>query len=253
MKLRSNCLLVVAFAIAALVAIPAVASPLVNLSLLGRVTGSGADFSSSVIANPGQSIDIQLWVDMAPIGTSNLQGTTTRTINSLTLIQLQGDGVQSLKFNIAKLLNKPETTLAGAFAGGLTFNSDPSTTLTNDSWGAITGANGGTISGTDLTAVRPGHAAGLFSAIDPEVVGTTTFNFTSGSGWLSVQWYSSASAAFKINGTTNVIATNTTETGADPYVGYTPLGINIVPEPSTLALAASGLLGLIACASRKRK
>jgi hypothetical protein len=243
MHLHTRCFLVVGIAIVTLVATSAMADPLVDLTLLGRITGSGADYKNQVTAHPGDSIDVQIMVGMATIGTSNTQGTTTRTITSLTWASIQGDGVNSLKFNVAKLLGKPETTLAGAFAGGFLFNPDPSPMILNDSWGAGIGANGGTISGTDLTGVRPIHSPGVFTGITPEDLGDSVFSFAGGSGWLSVQPYASSVGAAKANspaggGSGTVFAiTWTTESGPDPVCRYTPLGINI---PSNFPGDANG-------------
>src|SRR3954470_18096260 len=78
------------------------ASPFINLSVKGRVAGSGGDFTKLVSVLPGDTVEYQVWAQMAPIGTSNTQGTTTRTISSLTATTatVVADGIQSLKLDV---------------------------------------------------------------------------------------------------------------------------------------------------------
>src|SRR5437016_4881926 len=68
---------------AALAAAPSFASPFLDVTLLGRLHGSPDAFSNTVAAAPGAVIDYQVIFDMAPVGTVNVQGATTRTITSL--------------------------------------------------------------------------------------------------------------------------------------------------------------------------
>src|SRR5438045_3698342 len=82
------------------------ASPLINLSVLGRVAESGNEFFKIVAVLPGDTVEYEVRAQMAPIGTSNTQltgnGPVTQTINSLmrgTGVQA-GDGIQSLKLDI---------------------------------------------------------------------------------------------------------------------------------------------------------
>src|SRR5690242_2250480 len=98
---RKTSVLAGAALVAAAWATPSQAAPFLTISLLGKNTGSGDAFSSTVIVAPGGgSIDYQLVADMAPTGTVNVQGSTTRTITSLTV---GTDGLNSHKVDIFEL------------------------------------------------------------------------------------------------------------------------------------------------------
>src|SRR5690348_2610822 len=143
------------------------ADPFVNVTILGRISGSSDAFSSTVAVTAGQLIDYQLIVDMAPTGTTNTQGATVRTINSLTF---GTDGINSLGFNV---FQSATADIQADFGTAGVLNTDP-TSLSNDSWAGAGGASGGTPTiraGTtlrDLNAVRPVHPPGVFTGIDPE-------------------------------------------------------------------------------------
>src|SRR5262245_60027099 len=128
--MRNTCKAVLGLCVVLFFSGRAGASPLVTISLLGRVTGSGNPFSSHVgtIVSPGESIDFELVVKMAPIGTTNTQGANTRTITSLTL---GVDGLNSTKHDIVNVTN----------GYGTETNLNQALTFTNG-WGDGLGANG---------------------------------------------------------------------------------------------------------------
>jgi len=93
--MKKNMLLVAAIA-GILPAASAVASPLVNLRLLGKnITRGDAGYTASVQAAAGDQISLELVAEMAPVGTTNTNG--SRTITSETS---GTDGVNSLKVNV---------------------------------------------------------------------------------------------------------------------------------------------------------
>jgi len=169
--------------VAAAWATPSQAAPFVTMTLQGRITGSGNAFSTTVAVTSagGQSIDYQVVVDMAPTGTSNVQGATSRTITALTV---GTDGLTSHKIDIFELATE---AVQVNFTAPADLNADPSP-VAGDAWGVGTGANGGTSTvrpggtGNDLIAIRPVHNTGVFTAVDPEVMASGTFLTAAGNG-----------------------------------------------------------------------
>src|SRR4051812_35132345 len=74
------------------------ADPFVYVSLQGRVDGTSNAFSSVVAVNPGDIIDYQAVVSMAPAGTNN-----SRNGYTITSLVPFVDGISALKFNIFEL------------------------------------------------------------------------------------------------------------------------------------------------------
>jgi hypothetical protein len=221
------------------------AAPLIQISVLGRVQGSAQPFSAAVNGLVGgETVEYQVHIKMADIGTSNIQGTTTRTINSLTQAQAtSGDGVNGLKVDLFNPAASPVQVTFGSLG---TLNGDPSS-LTNDAWDGGTGASAGTLGSSSIINIRPVHATGVQTAVTDELLysGVFTVNANPGeNGLVTMRWGStSATGSAKINGGTTLLApTATTEGGSDPMVGYTGLGLN-VPEPGTLGLLGLGLVG----------
>jgi hypothetical protein len=64
--------------------------------------------------------------------------------------------------------------------------------------------------------------------------------------------WGTASGALRINGAGQIFLTATQQASADPLVGFTPLALAAIPEPSTIALVGMGLLGLVALVRRRR-
>jgi hypothetical protein len=234
------------------------AAPMVYLTLEGRPYGSSDPYSTSVQVNAGGSVEYQIVLEMAPIGTSNTQTdsrgtTTTRTINYWTPPRA---GLQSTGLD---LFESAADSLSIDFATTSTLNTDP-TSQANDSWAGGTGANGGTVtarSGSpdyhDLIAIRPILKAGVFSGIDPQVMLSGIFSVSNTvGGTAQVQLRMSTtplkgSGAFAINsgdlnGNSTVFMTQTTEAGPDPYQRTPAMTVTTVaPEPtSPFLIAAAG-------------
>jgi len=216
------------------------AAPLANIQLLGRVAGSALPFSSSVTVTPATTqVEYILRLSMAPVGTQNVQGATTRTVTSVT----NGvDGLNSLSLQITAPGGAPiQTDLAAA------------ATLVA-SWLQGTGANGGTPTlragddvEHDLLTIRPVHAAGVFSCAPTEDFGNGLINLTSvadGQVVMGLGWGPN-SGSLKINSGAAIIVSTAVQAGADPMIGLQGLTIQ-VPEPASIGALGLGLLGLVA-------
>ena len=117
-------------------------------------------------------------------------------------------------------------------------------------WGTAYAINNGQVVGyyfdgskvlADEYAFLAGTTSGSIVPLQNYVPGLASSNF-SGTGRLSV--------ADDINSAGDIAGVGVTSTGADDAYLLTPIP---TPEPSTLLLAASGLLGLLAYAWRKRR
>jgi hypothetical protein len=225
------------------------AAPFLNASLVGRLSGSGNAFSSTVQVSTGQSVDYQMIYDVAPTGTVNVQGAATRTITSLVF---GTDGVNAHKHDIFELASDD---IQVNFTAPGTLNPDP-TALAGDSWAGGSGAGGGTPTLNpgrglnDLIAIRPIHVAGVQTGIDPEVVMDGMFTVYNAPMFANASLLrmrfstTSPSGSMRINGGATVLFTLSAETGPDPLTGYTPLTL-VVPEPGAVSLLALASLSLL--------
>lgn len=217
----------------------AVAAPIANLTLEVQPAGGGAFQSiQNLRVENGQTYSFRMLVDTAAIGTSNTQGATTRTISSLTA---GTDGVNSLKFD---LVQNPGSGIQVSILNAALGNGANGTATWGDGTNASAGvttlrAGGG---GNNLIGVRPVRPANAYSAINPEVFLTGQFQVTGmGNGSDAVlrgTWASGYSGGMRINGSTVLLASATTESGSDPYFGMPSLTLSPVPEPSCLGLLA---------------
>jgi hypothetical protein len=233
------------------------AAPLGNVVMEGRKQGETA-WATALTVAPGDVIEYRLRADMAALGTSNTQGATTRTITSLTpSSQPQaGDGFNSLHVNITQQSSAP---IQVSFNAPL---SDPNGLASfRNGWADGTGASAGTLApragGTnnDIMGIRPVHASGVFSGIDPEdIVSGSTFQVVTAAGGSTVltPTWGTTSGGLKINGAAAIFVTSSVQNSADPLVGFSGLTLNAIPEPSTIALIGMGLIGLVAVARRRR-
>jgi hypothetical protein len=212
----------------------------------GRKAGTTDPWVTSLQVAQGDVIEYRLVGDMAAVGTTN---------GSNTITSLAGSGLQSLSLAV---------TQATGDGIQVDFNEPiPAAQALRNGWGDGTGASPGALSprtpgGLDnLSAVRPIHTPGVFSAVDPEVIlQGSTFTVASvgagaASGTLTPTW-GTQSGAMRINGAGQIFITTAGQAGADPVVGFTPMTLAAIPEPSTIALVGVGLLGMVAVARRRR-
>jgi hypothetical protein len=246
------------------------AAPLVTLSVEGRKAGTTDWLKSIPDVAAGDVIQYRVMVDMAPIGTTN----NGVTINSLTtgldgmntlsfkLWQAASDSIQ-VNFSRAGIVPDPDT-------GEPVDHQTPAIVGT---WKNGTGAFGGDLAprgngNNDLVRIRAVRAAGSFLGIDPVAVfgppssnpdNLAQFTVATGGqlGTINVAWDEAAGdGGGRVNatdaGSAPFFVTAQSLGGADPIVGFSPLTLGAVPEPSTIALVATGLIGLVAFARRRR-
>jgi len=229
------------------------AEPLVYVSVLGRVAGSGAAFSDTVAVQAGSTLDYQLWVELAALGTHNSSNPPGVTITSLT----PGvDGISNLKFNLGEAADQP---IQVDFASSIS--------LADGWWGEYhIGWNGGTVTARgsnthDIMNIRPIQLMGVWVGVPATdtpaaiLVGTGTALVTTlGSGGESVVRASyllpaSINTTFVVgayvNNAGSAVLGSTSDT--DPILGFQDM--HLTPEPGTLALLAAG--GLVAAWRRR--
>jgi hypothetical protein len=228
------------------------AAPLGYIILEGRKQGT-SDWSANLVAAPGDVIEYRILADLAPVGTSNTQGATTRTITSTA-----NSGFQSLSLQIKQDASSP---IQASFDPPL---ADPNSLASfRNGWADGTGANAGMPTprpggnGNDLVGIRPVHTAGVFSGADAEVVVTgSTFRLTHVQirtpAQLTPSW-GSVSGALRINGAGQVFITPDAVNGPDPLIGFIPLNFPVIPEPATVWLAAVGGAAIVVLAGKRGK
>jgi hypothetical protein len=194
------------------------AAPFLNLWLEGRKQGSNAQFSGHVSVTTGDTIEYRVLVDMAPIGTTNIQFGRERTIEELVP---GSNGVVSLGV----------LTLLQSANDGIQTHFDAPATLANG-WDAGIGARGGVSTPragsrwNDLVGVRAIQAPGVFTALDPEVAFTGTFRVANIGGPLSrleFDWINGFGMRF--NKWTSLFPTPANEDASDPLVRFSPLSL----------------------------
>jgi hypothetical protein len=235
--------LVLATALVAMPVATALGAPFAYLTMLGRVSGSGGSYLPEVGVTAGQTIEYQLFAQMATPPVTNT--TASKTMASLVA---GTDGIQGLKFSIYEA--------ASTLAVQVVLNGP----ITLDSaWAAGSGASGGTstpiatgYSSPWLKEVRPVLASGFVGVSGPVYVGSGTATVAASIGnadsTLAMGYSATKQGApadigtsfymgAKYNGGT---ALSGNKTDGDPYLGFHNLTLyrldapplNVNPNPS---------------------
>lgn len=226
----------------------ATANPFVNVSIQAQ-DPADSTFKNSISVTAGTTYNFRVVATLAPAGTTNANaggGATaisTRTagtdgINSLPFFDIFENAAASLQASIlsSSLSTAPDNYTAGS---GTT---------------AGTTTNRGT--GNDLVGIRAVLGPSIYAGVNSSVVLTGTFSVpgntaSNASGILNGR-YNSSSGNLRINnGANTFFATSTTESSADPFIGFTPLVVS-VPEPASMGFLGLSAMGLLSARRRRQ-
>jgi hypothetical protein len=219
------------------------AGPLYYLDVLASTSQNGT-YSDSLTVQANTTYYYQVDLVAGAVGTTNTQGSTTRTLES-------AQGAAALSFNVNDTSTSP---IPVTFAGS---------TLVNGFENGVSQSVGTPIgTGTGISAVTPSQNPGSF------VLGQVfTGTFTTGSepntpgltSDVSLSWGPN-SGTVEINGTTRIIVSTTIEAGSDPIVGFNsltltsaPAVVSAVPEPASLVMMGLGFVGVAGLMAVRRR
>jgi len=236
-------------------------------------------FSQSTSVNPGDTVVFAILAFLSPVGTTN-SNAGGQTITSLGFAEDGTNGIATLSLDAYQL--STDTVQVDFKNAILAAHSLPAKAfglfsyMDTNNWAGGPGANGGSLGlETTIYNARTGpnndllniaasapllFDGGYFadqSSTPESVIGTGLFVVRSsipGSSMVKMRYKPAAEggngSTFQINnGAVPAIDTISTsdasESGADPYIGFSDLTLNATPEPGTLSLiglAAAGLL-----------
>jgi hypothetical protein len=211
------------------------AAPFVDVTVLGSPNGT-SNWSANLTVTPGETVYYEVNAIVAGANTSNTQSGKTFVLGTQTS---GSDGISSLALALSDTLG---TTLSPTLASA---------------WSGITGA------GPTTGGYKVGPAVGSYNGLTTSTIMTGSFTFSQSatSDTLSAGndtqltgttggMEALLSSGFTKSPQTPIQITATSESGADPYVGYTPLALSEAPEPSSVGLL---LLGIPFLARRRRQ
>ena len=221
-------------------------APLIQISILASATPNGT-YTSSLQVQAGETVYYEVLAQLAPVGTSNTQGSVTRTIKTKTAHPGIGtilyDGINSLSFNLADRASNPVQVNFAKDA----LATNPST---GDSWAAAIDASTGAAHGGQLLGVIAGQRPGGFAgAAGAEAVLTGSFTVAANAPFGKTSTIAGAwggiDCGLGINsnpatgmGSTKIFATAATENGPSPLLGFAPLTLTTASAPHTRGTSA---------------
>jgi len=229
--MRSRLPTLVAASFAAILFLAVQASPvhaesILNFSLnnSGSITATASGGTSTTITTTGgaQAVNIGL-----------LNGSTVDIAAYLSLSATSSGAVTTFQGSLYQTYNGTFTITANANGSGTNYLSGTFTNVSFDS--ELSGLNGGT--GATLSANDPTATIVFTSSVITDLSAPSTASFT----------FSNVSPALSVTGTT---VSSFTASGSGTFSANPPPA---VPEPSTLALAGIGALGMIGYGLRRRK
>jgi len=247
MKRRTNKVLgIVAGLVVGGSVVPAWGSPFLEISVLGRKTGTTDPFTSQVTnLAAGTSIDYQVAVRWMDFGTTNTNAGVTTTLTSLVVNDMiDDDGLNNIKFDVGQFATVPGIAINfGTNRPLYQVNPDPNE-LDPDgnvnvepntlNWGGGSSLSRGTVNAAknQVNGIKPGLTVGggllqtyVGQYPDPMVAGKFTIG-SMGDGSTSlvdVRWFDGYDTFFKVNGGTLLTITNAVQYGPDPVIKFTGL------------------------------
>ena len=207
------------------------ASPLLTLQVEGSFTGAPGTYSGFLTGPLSSGQTIYYEVDAI----FNDGATNSNTANSPNGIS---DSIDSL----------PSFQLTGNGTGATLSNGAMQNGFGNGTGSGVTQPNG-----AKTAVIRAVNSPGVYLNADSPLT-VETGELTVGTGTNSVSgnlvgaaYYAPTanSGLTKVSGALTSI-TETTETGTDPIIGYSPLSVSTpIPEPASLAVFGLGTLGLL--------
>jgi hypothetical protein len=257
-KSLSTFALALAAGTAGLTAASAEAAHFLTVNILGRVQGSGAPFTNSVVVGAGDIVEYQVRVQLGVEGSINpsagaattqtitnwvpSQGATTPTsgLNNLrfNLIQIPAPGEIQADFDAPAALDAEWAVGSGASGGTLSPRGDGNDNLSSVFFNRASGNFDGIGPAEELEILTVGSgvfdiaAAGNPSVVTPSISGFSNTVLLAGLRWRN------AGNTSGVGYNPSVLQQNNSIAAGDPIIIYN--GLNLVPEPAAVGVLALG-------------